>query len=174
MKIYLGVDHGAKGAFAALDENGSIHNMLKTPLKKDGTIDCFQVYSWLFENYGDYEHEVVACGEKLNAIFRASASTTFSFGKNIGKIVGIIECLEMEYKEVRAVDWQKYIFTTFSIADSFSSKKTPSGKIKKDTKVMALNAAKQIWGDQIIPYAKHDGAIDALLIAYHALKNPNS
>jgi hypothetical protein len=170
MNIFIGVDHGASGALAALTEDGKIHNILKMPYR-DGKIDCFQVYSWLYENYGDYEHEVTSCGEKLNAIFRAAASTTFSFGKNVGKIVGIIECLEMNYLEVRAVDWQKYIFNKFSIEESYSTKKTPSGKLRKDTKGMALLAATKIWGDEILPYAKHDGLIDALLIAYYAMEN---
>ena len=168
MKVFIGVDHGSNGALAAISESGDIINVLKMPRKEDGDIDCFQVYSWLYENFGDYEHEVIACGEKLHAIFKASASTTFSFGKNIGKIVGIIECLEMDYMEVRAVDWQKYIFTELSIPETHQNKKTPSGKFKRDTKVMARMAVANIWGSESLPYIKHDGICDALLIAEFA------
>jgi hypothetical protein len=168
MKIYLGVDFGAKGALAALDESGKILNVIKTPLKS-GTdeIDCFQVYSWLYENFNEYDYEVIACGEKLHAIFKAAASTTFSFGKNVGKIVGIIECLDMEYVEVRAVDWQNYMFTTLSIPETHQTKKTPSGKLKKDTKIMAKAAVSKLWPKQD---TKHDGINDALLIAEFARK----
>lgn len=165
MKIFIGTDHGAKGGLAAVSETGEIIHTLKMPLK-NGEIDCFQVYSWLYENFGDYEHEVVACGEKLHAIFKAAASTTFSFGKNVGKIVGIIECLEMEYFEVRAVDWQKHIFTTYNIPETHQTKKTPSGNLKKDTKIMAKVAVETIWPTQD---TKHDGINDALLIAKFAL-----
>lgn len=170
MKIFMGVDHGLRGALATITEDGEIHGILQMPLKS-GEIDCFEIYSWLFENYGDYEHEIIACGEKLNAIFRASASSTFNFGKNIGKVTGIIECLEMEYSEVTATTWQKFFFDLYQIEPIFDTKKTPSGKTRKDTKSMALIVAQKIWGNQIDPYMNKDGIVDALLIAEYARRS---
>ena len=170
-KIFIGTDHGLKGALIALSESGKILHVLPMPTYKDDNgdnqIDCFQVYSWLYENFGDYEHEVVACGERLHAIFKASASSTFNFGKNIGKITGIIECLEMEYYEVRAVDWQKHQFATHSIPELTIIKKG-SKKPKRDTKAMAKICASKIWDMDIFDWINHDGVLDALLIADYA------
>jgi hypothetical protein len=165
--VYLGVDFGLKGALAALNESGNIIDVLPMPLKSDGTIDAFQIYSWLYESWGDYDDEVVACGEKLHAIFRASASSTFNFGKGIGLVTGIIECLEMEYFEVRAVDWQKFHFAGLDEV-SFPLKKNQK-KPKRNTKYMASKAALRIWEmDNLISYIDKDGIIDALLIAEYA------
>jgi hypothetical protein len=168
MKIYVGVDHGEKGALVALSESGEILHTLAMPLK-DGKIDCFQVYSWLYENFGDYEHEVVACGERLHAIFKASASSTFTFGKNVGKVVGIIECLEMDYHEFRAVDWQRHIFDQHSVPEMGAPDK--KGKFKRDTKAMAAFAADLIWPEL---NTNHDGIIDALLIAEYGRQTHRS
>jgi hypothetical protein len=182
MKVYLGIDHGLKGALATITSDGKIHKILPMPLYKignDEVIDCFQIYSWLYENYGDYEHELIAVGERLHAIFKASASTTFNFGKNVGKVVGIIECLKMDYMEVRAVDWQKHMFTLHSIPEIYetkTNKKTgqiittlsASGKPKRDTKAMAKVCASKIWEMEIFDYILNDGVLDALLIAEHA------
>ena len=168
MRIYIGTDHGKNGALVAMSEKGKVLDILPMPKKQDGSIDCFQVYSWLYENYGDYEHEVVAVGEKLHAIFRVAASNTFEFGKNIGKIVGIIECLEMEYQEVRAVDWQKYLFTKYEVPEISQKKLTKSGKKKRDTKAMALHLASVLYPEVAQNYATKDGVVDALLIARYA------
>jgi hypothetical protein len=170
--VYIGVDHGEKGALAALDWNGDILDHMKMPIKDD-KIDCFQIYSWLYENWGDYDEHVVVCGERLHAIFKAAASSTFSFGKNVGKIVGIIECLQMEYHEVRAVDWQDAIFEEWKIDPIYSSKRTPSGKLRKDTKAMAAVALEHLHGNNrdFSTFVKHDGLVDALLIAEYARRN---
>jgi hypothetical protein len=165
MKVYLGCDHGAQGALAAINEDGEILHYTKMPLKPDGTIDAFQIYSWLYENFDEYDYEVTVCGEKLHAIFKAAASTTFSFGKNVGTVTGIIECLEMYYFEVRAVDWQKHMFTKYEIPITHQKKKTPSGKLKNDTKAMAKDCLKKIYPTF---ESNHDGIIDALLIANYA------
>lgn len=165
MKVYLGVDHGAKGALAAIDEDGNILKTLKMPLKKDGTIDAFEIFSWLHINLDEYEYDVLCCGERLHAIFKASASTTFIFGKNVGVVTGIIEAFQMDYQEVRAIDWQNHIFTKLSIPETHQTKKTPSGKPKKDTKIMAKAAVEKLWPEQD---TKHDGINDALLIAEYA------
>lgn len=168
--IYIGLDLGEKGALAALDESGNILEVLKMPLNSLGEVDCFQVYSWLYENYDSYDDDVIIYTEKLHAMFKVRASSTFQFGKTIGKTLGVVECLEMEYMEVRAVDWQKYIFTTYNIPEITVLKKG-NKKPTRDTKKMALEAASAIWGAEIIPYAKHDGVIDALLIAEYARRS---
>lgn len=168
--IYIGIDMGIKGGLAALDEGGRILHALKMPtIKRDDEnhIDCFQVYSWLYENYDSFDEEVIIYTEKLHAIFGSAASATFNFGKTIGKTLGVVECLEMEYVEVRAVDWQKYIFTKYEIPEQQILKKG-NKKPTRDTKKMARIAASKIWGMDVFDYIDNDGIIDALLIAEFA------
>lgn len=169
MKVFLGVDHGLKGALAVINEHGGVMRTLKMPLKKvngEESIDAFAIFSWLHLHFDEYEFDTLATGERLHAIFKAAASTTFSFGKNVGVVTGIIEAFEMDYQEVRAVEWQKYIFTTYEIPETHETKKTPSGKLKKDTKIMAAIAVEKIFGDNYRGLS--DGINDALLIAKYA------
>lgn len=159
---------GAKGALAALDESGQILQVIKMPLNSLGEIDCFQVYSWLYENYDSYDDDVIIYTEKLHAIFKSSAASTFTFGKTIGKTLGVVECLEMPYVEVRAVDWQKYLFTKYEVVEIHKPLKKKQKKPSRDTKAMALVCAVKAFGAPVTPYIKHDGIIDALLIAKYA------
>lgn len=171
MRKYLGIDHGLKGALAILNEDGSIDRILAIPTRINDKgaeeIDCYKVYSWLDLHYGDYKDELVACGERLHAIFKASASSTFNFGRNIGMITAIIECLEMEYYEVRAVDWQRFSFEKHNIPELTITKKG-NKKPSRDTKGMAKVCASKIWDLDIFDHILNDGVIDALLIANYA------
>lgn len=165
MKYYLGIDFGVNGALVTLNESAHATHILPTPKRQDGTIDSFEIFSWMHQNFEEFDDDVVAIGEKLGSIYRAAASTTFSFGRNIGIVTGIIESFDMRIHEVTARTWQKYLFEKYEIETILGSKKTPSGQPKNDTKLMALKVAQKLYPEIATKYAKRDGVIDALLIA---------
>jgi len=75
--------------------------------------------------------------------------------------------LSIPYMKVPPKTWQKELFIGIPEI-SKSNNKTKSGE-SRDTKAMALMAAKQLYPTVDIPIAvgtkkEHDGAVDALLI----------
>lgn len=165
--IYIGLDHGLKGAIAALDESGKILTYTKMPTT-DGTVASARIYDWLQNiNYFTGAHynmsNTVIYGERLHALFGSSASATFSFAKSIGKALGAVECVGIPYYEVRARDWQEEIFTLCEAPEMGEVKK--NGRYKRDTKAMASFCADHLWPELD---TNHDGIIDALLIAEFA------
>lgn len=158
MKFYIGFDFGAKGAVAAIREDGSIHSYIKMPSH------MFDLYSYLYENFDEVDDEVVAYGEELYAIFGAAAGSTFSFARVIGRAQGVIECLNIPFTGVKPRTWQELIFR---VTDTPEMGDIPKGKkkFKRATKQMAAFAADALWPELD---TNHDGIIDALLIAKYA------
>ncbi len=162
---HVGIDFGARGALASITDTGVICQLTKMPLLDDGTVDGYGVMVWIAEEIAsclENNEEFTITGEKLHSIFGASAKSNFGFALNIGKVKGAVECLEVPLNEVRAIDWQKHIFTALEVPEMGEVK--PNGKFKRDTKGMAHFAASLLWPEQEL---KHDGKIDALLIAEH-------
>lgn len=174
---YIGIDYGAKGALASLSETGEILQLTKMPEKSDGSIDAIQVKIWLWEEYIACNGNMLITGERLHAIFGSSAKSTFSFALNIGKVLSQIETMKIPYQEVRAVDWQEYVFGiclycdgerfyhTEEMGDVKINKK---GKLtyKRDTKAMASFAFDALYPEYERPTT--DGERDAVLIAEYA------
>ncbi len=165
--MYLGIDYGAKGACAGIDQDGRIIEILRMPATMD------QLYAWVYTYFYDYDTEVIVYGEELSAIFGSSSKSTFNFGKNIGRALGVFECLHMHIHEIAPRTWQKFIFSDNQVPEMEIKYKTRRGqwKMKRSTKEMALVAARNLWGDEIEQYSAHDGIIDALLIAEYARRN---
>lgn len=169
---FIGIDFGAKGGLASLSESGEILQVTRMPLNRDGSIDAFQVMIWLQEEAWQAQSKgegIIVTGEKLHSIFGSSAKSNFQFGKNIGVAIGAIGCAQVEYREVRAVDWQESIFShswdrygcLIEVPEMGEVKS--GGRYKRDTKAMASFAADALWPTNESKLT--DGQIDALLIA---------
>lgn len=178
---YIGIDHGSKGAIASINEHSEILQLTRMPLTESGEVDALGIMIWLSDEAilaGD-EDELVVYGEKLHSIFGSSAKSNFQFGINIGTAKGAIACAEIDYYEVRAVDWQSAIFEIAWVWDvnmeerSVTCTSVPEmstwkrGKLRRDTKAMASFAVDALWPT----YERTnltDGECDALLIAEYA------
>lgn len=183
----IGIDPGRKGAIAVLKENRKIVECIEMPTKRDPagketqrSIDFHQLYAFL----GKFQHEKpIVIIEKVRAIKGSAAMSTFKFGRNYQAVVDAAEVWKYPIRYVEAKYWQDHFFgeTVWK-----PKKKGRYGKLKNDTKAMALIAARKIWrskgtqeehfypnykvemGDRAVP---HDGKVDALLIAYWGIKN---
>lgn len=168
-KYYLGVDLGAKGGFALLDETGEILEMMAMPVHPvDGGIDHYEVEAFLAKCKG-YKRETIVATEKLHAIFGSSAKSNYAFASNNGYVDGLLHVwFGRDIKRIIARRWQQWLFKQ----ENIDEKKRSDGK--RDTKGMALEAITNRYPREDFRRNKrckvsHDGLIDAVGIALYVL-----
>jgi hypothetical protein len=174
---YIGVDIGKKGGICVMNSDNETYKLHKIPIKlNDIDIPFIKdiLENIVTSHFNKEGSKVVLIFEKLGLIYGSSKATAFSMGYQSGIFEGIGISLGCEVIKIPAVKWQKEMFK------EIPEQKKPFGK--RDTKKMALEAAKKIikskkvtenfiiGGKRIkIP---HDGLVDAFLIAQYA-KNLN-
>ena len=148
MKPYLGIDPGATGAFALILPNCQtvLHDYADDPIK---------AVCWIEDMILCHGQPNIAL-EKVHAIQGQGISSTFKFGLNTGIIKGILFALGLPFIEVTPQRWQ-----------AFSQVPKKSGPSDKPS----LMVARQLFPDADMPFKKHHGRADALLLAYYARQN---
>jgi len=160
-KVYIGIDIGLKGAICIRHNEEIITYAMPTNKK---VIDI-QAIKKILNSYNENMHVVF---EKLGVIYGSSKTTAFSMGYQSGLIEGLCSALNIPYTMVRAVDWQKDMFTGVTVVNK-------PGKSTKDTKAMALTAIKRLHPDLKLTFGKiatkpHDGLIDSVLMTEYAIR----
>jgi hypothetical protein len=156
----IGIDIGKHGAIVVLPKKPFTNSILpiKMPLIGD-QLDYHEVYR-LLKSYENTDCHVIF--EKLGVIFGTGKSTAFSMGHQSGAIEMACVALNLPYTKVPAKQWQKEMFQG---VEEILKK----GKSSRDTKAMALIAAKRLFPDFKLTFGRatvpHDGAVDALLMA---------
>lgn len=160
-RFWIGIDIGKSGAICIM-ENDQI-TLAKMPMIKD-QVDYNKLYHELLMKYEAGNGMIIF--EKLGVIFGSSKQTAFSMGYQSGAVEMACIGLSIPYAKIPAKEWQKRMFTG---VDEI----TKTGTTKRDTKAMALVAAKRLYpnvkltiGDRATK--AHDGAVDALLMAGYA------
>ena len=149
-----GIDPGANGAIAILDSKNP-DSVALLDLKKT-TIN--NIHTWLHSQLRFRGSEIWI--EDIHSMYGMSAKSNFSFGRNLGSILAIIELLKgIPPKTVTPKVWQKYVGVT-----------TKGKAIKKQVAKIA-----QYLYPQAELHGKRggllDGRSDALMIAYYGLHN---
>jgi len=164
-KGYIGIDIGKKGAIVYQHPDGRIEAYV-VPMIKD-EVDYAFMYDIIqlmnakhYENYNCHPHMIF---EKLGVIFGSSKITAFSMGHQSGAIEMMAIALRIPYTKIPAKQWQKEMFTGVEEI-------TITGKTTRDTKAMALVAAKRLFPGQDFTLTEratkaHDGMVDALLMS---------
>ena len=146
---YIGIDVGNKGAICILDEKA---NLIKFIDMKDFQI---KMISYLIPK------KIKVGIEKVHSMPKQGLVSTFNFGVNFGKILGIFETLEFQYELINPQVWQREI-----IENSFYKDKSLSIKEKS-----ILNARKLLKEKENLLLGKRgaykDGRADAFNIAYY-------
>jgi hypothetical protein len=158
MKTYVGIDLGLKGAIVYLHPDGKI-TRLKMPLL-GGKLDKQAV----MRLYSKMDDSHLICKEHIVSMHGFSKAST----KSIAEQSTTFEMCELFYKipsvSVRAVDWQKEMFTGLQVL-----KKSDS---KKDTKAMAQVAYTKLFPNEPLFFegsrVPNENLIDARLIAEYA------
>lgn len=159
--FWIGIDIGKSGAICIMTPTETI--LSKMPMIKD-QVDYEKLYHEILNKYEGGNGIVIF--EKLGVIFGSSKQTAFSMGYQSGAVEMACIGLSIPYAKIPAKEWQKRMFTG---VDEI----TKAGTTKRDTKAMALVAAKRLYpnvkltlGDKATK--PHDGAVDALLMAGYA------
>lgn len=168
-KMYVGIDIGKNGAIAVIKPNGEINTypmpMIKTELDYHALSNMIHILK---------QHDIHIVFEKLGVIFGTSKSTAFSMGQQSGSVEMSCICQGIPYTKVRAVDWQKQMFT--GVDEILKTTVKEGKKPGRDTKAMALVSVKRIFPTLKLTFGEraskpHDGLIDAVLMAEYARRN---
>jgi len=162
MRKYIGIDIGKKGAIYMMNEDDKEEWRVAMPMIKD-QVDWHELNA-ILEPYQMFNGMVVY--EKLGVIFGTSKKTAFSMGEQYGAVRQCCISNNIRYTEVPAKKWQAEMFE-----GQVNIQKT--GKTSRDTKAMALVAAKRLFPTVNLLMTKassvpHDGLVDALLMAEYA------
>jgi len=108
MKIYLGIDPGSNGSCVGITEHGHVEEIrFNKSTDKD---------FWLFLERLAFDYECFIIKEKVWAIPATNtdgtnrsmgASTSFTFGENNGKVIGLLVASGIPYEEKTPQTWQK-------------------------------------------------------------------
>jgi crossover junction endodeoxyribonuclease RuvC len=96
--IYIGIDPGAKGAMALLDDNARLPEII--PFNKEEYIDRLRL---LFYE----EAECICCIESVHALPRQGVASTWAFGQSYGWLLGMLDTLCIPYQPITPQKWKK-------------------------------------------------------------------
>ena len=101
--IIVGIDPGQKGGIAIIHELGiEAHPMPMAGKEIDGRAIGAMLSSF---------REALVIVEKVHAMPKQGVSSTFKFGSNYGRILGVIEALNMSYELVTPQAWKKAVLS---------------------------------------------------------------
>ena len=169
MKHYIGIDPGSHGYIVVLGENGE----LVTDLAIEDSTD--QDIAHFFDDIRRYDN-VMAAMEKVHSMPGQGVSTTFTFGQNVGFLLGMLVANQIPYTLVTPQKWQKAMWISDDMVYTVRKDKKGEDKRQVAPKPTSINAATRLF--PCIDLRKsarsknpHDGKCDSLLIALYAKRN---
>ena len=151
MTYYMGIDPGAKGGMALLNETKLID------------VVCFnRVSSYdLAKKVGDWSlcFDPVCYLELVHSMPQQGVASTFTFGKNYGIIIGMLISFNLPYRDVTPSVWQPKV-----------GFKKPIGNNKNAHKKGLKELAQRMFGNFPLTPGEWTEAADAILIAEYARK----
>lgn len=96
--IYIGIDPGAKGAMALLDDNARLPEII--PFNKEEYIDRLRLIFY-------EEAECICCIESVHALPRQGVASTWAFGQSYGWLLGMLDTLCIPYQPITPQKWKK-------------------------------------------------------------------
>lgn len=139
---YIGIDPGGSGGIAIIDKTTDIMHTCKLSITE------LDVWEWLNETVDMLD--AVATIEQVHAMPKQGVTSSFTFGKNYGFLIGLLTAISIPYKFVTPQKWQKCMQC-----------------LTKGDKNISKAAAQRLW-----PRIKVTHAIaDALLIAEYGRNN---
>lgn len=162
MSLFIGIDPGIRGAIARTDHagNSAVRDMPIRPKQGNGKVrnevDPKALQAILRELVPAHETGIVVM-EALNTFAGGSVQTMGSLEATKAVILTVAELSGFDVALVAPRAWQSF----------FGIRKTE----REDTKKQSLRIARELFGVELCPLAKHDGRADALLIARYAQRH---
>jgi hypothetical protein len=169
MKSVVGIDPGKNGGIVIIYEDGKIETFFIPKIANK--VDIRQLQEIFFTLFNSEKTFIII--EKVHALYKSSASATFSFGYTCGVIEGIVVGNNYRYSMVTPKEWQKEMFVGINPIYKKSKKK---GKGALETKKMSEIVYRRLYPNLDLYKTEkgnkskkvHDGLVDALLIATYA------
>ena len=144
---YIGIDPGQTGGIAIIDEHGVTAEVMPV---RDKEIDVPEIVPY-FAGMSD----PLCVIEKVGAMPKQGVSSTFKFGKGFGKLLGMLEAIEIPYILVTPQQWKK----TVLVGMNWKGRKVASIEYCRTRyPKLDLKASPRCRKD-------HDGMADALCMA---------
>lgn len=155
-EVYVGIDPGAKGYVCVWWAVGKEYEhcpIADTDSLKKLLREVAQCYA-------------VAAIESVHSMPRQGVSTTFTFGKNYGIVLGMLMAYGIPYVEVAPRVWQKEMWSP-------GDKILRDGKV--DTKLTSYSAARRLHPSMVFKRTERcktfdDNKVDATLICDYAIR----
>lgn len=159
--MIIGIDNGLEGAAVLLDDAGMVHNWFQfdTICVQSKPRKIREIATWGFGVGLDSllrESREKDAENATRIIFEqcphhaASSAAMRGMAINAGKIIGALESRCLSFERITSRDWQPKVLG-----------KVPKGK----TKEYARSKFYELWPH--LKAVKHDGVVDAALIAYY-------
>ena len=145
--IYLALDPGVTGAFAAIDDAGQLVALHDLPIIRDGKlafVDAPELVSYMFAARDGRPARIYV--ERVGSMPGQGVASSFAFGVGFGSLLGACRYLAMPLELVTPAVWKKAL--------GLSADKRAS-----------LGKARMLFPTAELHLAKHDGRGDALLLA---------
>lgn len=107
--IYIGIDPGAKGAMALLEDNARLPTII--PFNKEEYIDRLRIIFY-------EEAPCVCCIEAVHSIAGQGIASSFRFGESYGWLLGMLDTLCIPYQPITPQKWKKEFGLTADKAKS--------------------------------------------------------
>ncbi|UDQ99403.1 hypothetical protein AAEX28_04780 [Lentisphaerota bacterium WC36G] len=103
MKTHIAIDTGKSGAIAVNYNDGSAVESFNCPDTVQELSDVFKVIK--AKNKG----EIFCILEKVASMPGQGVKSMFSFGQNYGTYQGVLSALDIPFKLIRPIEWQKKV-----------------------------------------------------------------
>lgn len=154
-EVYIGIDPGAKGYVCVC--NAATRQYSHYPLSGDDLLGFLAPLM---------QYNCIAALEKVHAMPAQGRSSCFTFGYNVGRVIGMLETLGIPYTQVTPQVWQREMWD--------SGDKVMSGN-KVDNKRTSYNAARRLHPGMQFKRTERcktfdDNMVDATLICDYAIR----
>lgn len=160
--IFIGIDPGSKGGLAVLNEKKEVLDYTRMPESSDKIAEFLKPY---------IDNAIIGI-EAVHSFTGQGVKSMFTFGRNTGEVIGIIEGLAVytPYKSFTEISPQKWKNKVIGKVEKI--KDEPKEERKQRLKELSIRRCKELFPDvNLIPTARSkvesDGIAESLLIAYY-------
>lgn len=149
MSWIIGIDPGITGGIAVLDQDGALQALSDLPIIRDGKlswVDGGRLQSFLIDTLTGRSARALV--ERVQAFPKQGRSSAFNFGVGFGSILSVLQARHISIELVTPQSWKRAMGLT-------------------NDKCVSLDKARLLFPGADLPFSKHDGRAEALLLAYY-------
>ena len=108
--LFIGIDPGVTGAVAIVDLESGMSSVVDMPLTDENEVDALLLYKKIVALTLITSFENILCVlEKQQSMQKQGVRSTFTTGKNYGKLLALLEISSVTVLKVHPSSWKKYM-----------------------------------------------------------------